>query len=165
MAPSLPRRMACLVYEAMLLFGLGLIPGLLGAIFFAQTGQQYPLQTDVALRTFAFIFYGIYFVWFWSKRGQTLAMQTWHIRVETVHGGRLSQGRSALRYLAACVWFVPAAVVSSLAHLSPTRSLIGFAAGAVIYALLSLRQRQHQFWHDVVCRTRLVDARHIQKYR
>ncbi len=151
--------MACFVYEALLLFGLGLVPGLVGALFFARTREQYPVQTDSALRAFAFIFYGIYFVWFWSKRGQTLAMQTWHIRLETAVGEKLSQTRAALRYLAACAWFVPAAVVSMLWHLSPMQSLIGYGVGISGYALLSLTQRYRQFWHDVVCGTRLVDSR------
>ena len=72
-APPLFRRMACFVYEATLLFGLGLVPGVLGALFFAQTGQRHPLQSDVALRGFALLFYGVYFIWFWAARGQTNA--------------------------------------------------------------------------------------------
>lgn len=163
MAPSLARRMACFTYEALLLFGLGLIPGAVGAIFFAQTRQQYPLQTESALRVFAFVFYGIYFVWFWSARGQTLAMQTWRIRLETVRGVKLSQMRAAMRYLAACAWFVPAALVTAAWQLKPPQSLAAFGVGIVAYAMLALLQRRHQFWHDVVCNTRLVDTRQRQR--
>ncbi len=61
--PSLARRMACFVYEATLLFGLALIPGALGAFFLAQTGQRHPLQSDTALRVYALVLYGVYFVW------------------------------------------------------------------------------------------------------
>ena len=39
--------------------------------------------------------YGIYFVGCWSVRGQTLAMQTWRIRVVTAGGARLGQARAA----------------------------------------------------------------------
>ena len=106
--------MACFVYEALVLFGIGLIPGLVGAVFVAQTGHRHPLQTDSALRIFAFIVYGIYFVWFWSARGQTLPMQTWHIRVETRDGTLPGQGRALLRYLACWIWIAPAAIVASL---------------------------------------------------
>ena len=42
-APSLRRRMACFLYEGMILFGIGLIPGAVGALFVALTGQTHPL--------------------------------------------------------------------------------------------------------------------------
>ena len=64
-----------------------LIPGVLGALFFAQTGQRHPLQSETALRAVragrstASISSGC-----WSVRGQTLAMQTWRIRVVAADG-------------------------------------------------------------------------------
>ncbi|MEO6364232.1 MAG: RDD family protein [Caldimonas sp.] len=158
-APSLLRRMACFVYEATLLFGLGLIPGVVGALFVAQTGQRHPLQSETALRLFALVLYGVYFVWFWSARGQTLAMQTWRIRLVTTGGERLSQGRALGRYAACCVaWFAPAALVAQLAGLSPAKSLGATAIGIVAYALLCLAEPSRQFWHDRLCGTRLIDV-------
>ncbi len=157
--PSLAKRMACFVYEATLLFGLALIPGVLGTVFFAQTGQRHPLQGETALRVYALILYGVYFVWFWSTRGQTLAMQTWKIRVVAVSGDRLSQGRALARYAACCLaWFGPATFIAALLHWPPARSLGVTFAGVVGYALLALLERDRQFWHDRLCDTRLVDA-------
>src|SRR5207237_182212 len=100
--PPLWRRMACFVYEAMLLFGIALVPGALGAVFVAQTGQQHPLQSPTALRVFAWILFGLYFVWLWSARGQTLAMQTWRIRlVAATTGQSPTQLQALTRYVAA----------------------------------------------------------------
>jgi hypothetical protein len=48
--PSLKRRMACFVYEGMMLFGIGLVPGAIGAMFTALTGHTHPLQSDTSLR-------------------------------------------------------------------------------------------------------------------
>ena len=159
-APSLRRRMACFVYEAMLLFGVSLIPGILGAIFLAQTGQSHPLQGEAALRGFALLVYGVYFVWCWSTRGQTLAMQTWHIRVVTTAGGRLTQARALARFAACCVaWFAPATLVASALHFSPWPSLALVGAGVAVYALLALAEPERQFWHDRCCGTRLIDVR------
>jgi uncharacterized RDD family membrane protein YckC len=158
--PSLPRRMACFVYESMLLFGISLIPGVLGALFVAQTGQRNPLQGETALRLFAWLVYGVYFVWFWTARGQTLAMQTWHIRVVSASGERLTQTRALARYVACCTfWFAPATIVAWALHLPPWPSLGVTAAGIVGYALLALAEPAHQFWHDRLCGTRLIDAR------
>ena len=71
-APSLRRRMACWLYESLLLFGVvfvgGLVLGSAGVLF----GQ--PLSPK-ALQALLFVVLGIYFAWFWSK-GQTLAMKT-----------------------------------------------------------------------------------------
>lgn len=157
--PSLARRMACLLYEAMLSFGLALIPGILGALFFAQTGQRHPLQSETALRLYALVLYGIYFIWFWSRRGQTLAMQTWRIRLVTTAGAPLSQRRALARYLACCVaWFAPPTALAAVLHWPPSTSMAALAVWFCVYPLLALLAPQRQFWHDRLCGTRLVDA-------
>ena len=152
--------MACFVYESMLLFGIGLIPGAVGAIFVAQTGQRHPLQGELTLQLFALVLYGIYFVWFWSARGQTLAMQTWYIRITTVEGAPLSQTRALARYALACLaWFAPATLLAAALHLAPWPTLGLVGAGIVAYALLALAEPRRQFWHDRACGTCLVDVR------
>ena len=159
-APPLPRRMACCVYEAMLLFGVALVPAVLATLFFAQTGQAHPLQSELAVRLFALVLYAIYFVAFWSARGQTLAMQTWRIRVVSASEARLTQARALARFAACCIgWFAPALLVASWAQLPPWPKLGAVALGIVGYALLALAAPGQQYWHDIVCGTRLVDTR------
>jgi uncharacterized RDD family membrane protein YckC len=155
--PSLKRRMACFCYEGILLFGIALIPGVLGAIFVAQTGQRHPLQSETALRIYALVLDAIYFVGLWSTRGQTLAMQTWRIRVVTPAGERLSQGRALFRFAACCVaWLgVPVALAWRL-HWPPMTSLLAVLAWFAIYPLFALFAPGRQFWHDRLCGTRLV---------
>jgi uncharacterized RDD family membrane protein YckC len=149
--------MSCFVYEGLQLFGVSLIPGIIGATWVAQTGH--PLQSVTALRVFAFALYALYFTWFWSgPRGQTLAMQTWQVRVVTQHGERLGRGRALARFFAACIWFAPAALLAAALHWDPWQGLLAIVVGVVVYALLALLQPQRQFWHDVVCGTRLVAA-------
>lgn len=157
--PSLKRRMASFVYEGLLLFGIGLIPGAIGALFVALTGHRHPLQSDTALRVITLAIYAVYFTWFWSRRGQTLPMQTWHIKVVTAQGGPLSQPRALLRFVAACAWFVPAALIASLNHWTRWQGLGAIGVGVIAYALLALLHPQRQFWHDALCGTRLIDAR------
>jgi uncharacterized RDD family membrane protein YckC len=158
--------MACLLYEAMLLFGLALIPGMLGALFFAQTGQRHPLQSDTALRLYALVLYGVYFVWFWSSRGQTLAMQTWRIRLVTAAGSPLSQRRALARYVACCVaWFAVPTVLAAVMRWPPSASLAALAVWLCVYPLLALLAPGRQFWHDRLCGTRLVDAGDAPAFR
>ena len=69
MAPPLMRRMACWLYEGMLLFGVVFISGYL---FGALSQTRHALNNRHALQAFLFVIFGIYFTWFWA-RGQTLA--------------------------------------------------------------------------------------------
>jgi uncharacterized RDD family membrane protein YckC len=155
--PSLKRRMASFVYEGLLLFGIGLIPGAIGALFVALTGHQHPLQGEFALQVITIAIYAVYFTWFWSARGQTLPMQTWHIRVVTAQGEPLTQPRALMRFAASCAWVVPAVIVAHLNGWSPRQTLAAVGVGIVAYALLSLLHPQRQFWHDALCGTRLIN--------
>jgi uncharacterized RDD family membrane protein YckC len=161
-APGLWRRMASFVYEALILFGMLLIPGALGALIVALTGQQHSRQSDLVLEVFSFLLYAGYFTWFWSTRGQTLPMQTWRIRVTTSDGQGLSRGRALARYLASWLWVAPAGVYATLNHWNvrdqPRAVAACVAVGIVGYALLALLLPQRQFLHDLVCRTRLISA-------
>jgi hypothetical protein len=76
--PGLRRRLACFLYEGVLLFGVVMIAGLLYGLV---TRQQHALVGLHGLQAFLSLVLGVYFVVFWSRSGQTLAMQTWHIRL------------------------------------------------------------------------------------
>ena len=156
--PSLARRMASFVYEGLLLFGIGLIPGAIGALFVALTGHQHPLQSDAVLRVITFGIYAIYFTWFWSARGQTLPMQTWNLRIVTNDGTALSQPRALARFVASCAWFAPAALLATLNGWTRWQGLAAAFIGAVAYALFALLHPRRQFWHDAVCGTQIISV-------
>jgi uncharacterized RDD family membrane protein YckC len=153
-APGIWRRLACFVYEGVLLFGVVMIAGYL---YSSLTQQRHALQGQLGLQLFLFIVLGIYFVWFWSHGGQTVAMRTWHIRLVRADGAPVSQLRALARYLLAWVWFVPALAAARIAGLHGGGAILGLLlAGVAGYALLARLHPQRQFWHDVVCGTRLI---------
>ncbi len=89
------------------------------------------------LLSHVFIVLGAYFVWYWHHGGQTLAMQTWKIRLTTPSGAEPSLARLALRY--ALAW----------------PSLVYLGAG-LFWAIFD---RDRQFLHDRLAGTRLVFKR------
>ena len=100
----------------------------------------------------------IYFGWFWSHGGQTVAMRAWRIRLVTAQGGAVSEWRAVLRYLLAWLWFAPALLVSWTHAEHSTGEIFGtLAAGVLLYAGLARLLPGGQFLHDRLCGTRLVD--------
>ena len=85
-------------------------------------------------------------------------MQTWHSRLESVAGARLSQTRALLRYGACWVWIAPPALLAAALHWTPWQSLGAVALWIAVYAALALSHPRRQFWHDALCHTRLVAA-------
>jgi len=153
-APGLLQRLACFVYEGVLLFGVVMVAGL---IYGVATQQRHALAGALGLRVFLFLVLGAYFVWFWSRSGQTLAMQTWHIRLVTRSGEPVSRLRALCRYLLAWLWFVPALVTLKLAGLQGALpAFVAVTAGVLAYAGLTRLHPDRQYWHDAVCGTRLV---------
>ena len=150
--PSLRRRLACWMYEGVLMFGVVWIAAYL---FGALSQTRHALDNRHALQAFLFVVFGIYFVFFWAK-GQTLAMKTWHIRVVDRQGAVISQWRAFGRYLLSWLWFLPPLAASSLFGL-PAREAAVIALGWVpIYALLSRFMPGRQLVHDVLAGTRLI---------
>ncbi|HEX5684395.1 MAG TPA: RDD family protein [Ideonella sp.] len=159
-APALSRRMAAFVYEGVLLFGVVMIAGYL---YSSLTQMHHALKGTLGLQAFLFIVLGIYFTWFWSRGGQTVAMKAWHIKLLDAHGRPVSQARAAMRYLLCWLWFAPALLAAHLSGLKSGASIFGILfAGVAAYAALTRLNPQRQFWHDVVCGTRLVDARSVK---
>lgn len=150
--PSIPRRMACWMYEGMLMFGVVFIAGYL---FGTLSQTRNALDNRHALQAFVFVVFGIYFVWFWAK-GQTLAMKTWHIRVVDVHGNPITQRRALLRYLLSWLWFLPPLATTWLFGLSGLEGAVLILGWVAIWAILARFHPQRQFWHDAWAGTRLI---------
>jgi uncharacterized RDD family membrane protein YckC len=156
-APALRRRLACFVYEGVLLFGVVMTAGLVYGI---GTGQRHALVGLHGLQAFQFAVIGAYFVWFWSKSGQTLAMQTWRIRLLTSAGRPVGKARALCRYLLSWLWFLPALVAIETSGIKGAFPVFAtLAAGAFAYAALARLNPQGQYLHDALCGTRLVDWR------
>ena len=159
-APGLWRRMACWLYEGMLLFAVVFVAGWL----FSTLGQMRDAMDARRhlLQAFLFVVFGVYFAWFWS-RGQTLAMKTWGIRIVDRMGRPLTQGRALLRYLLSWVWFLPPLAAISPFALSGGESAVLIIGWVVVWAVLSRFHPERQFWHDAWAGTRLIASKPLAR--
>ncbi len=130
--PGLGRRIACMAYESLLLIGVlsvgFMLPQIILGIGFNLLLPGWVLLGNV------FMVVGCYFLWYWHHGGQTLAMQTWKVKISTPSGAKPSLPRLALRY--ALSW----------------PSLIYFGVGI----FWSLIDKDRQFLHDRLAGTRLI---------
>ena len=108
-APTIKRRMALNLYEMLVLLGVAaltfLVPHLLIGVFFQITAPAWLLMAHI------YLVLAFYFTWYWTKTGQTLAMQTWKIQLVSADGKILKQSQALKRYALGSLWLVPAALL------------------------------------------------------
>ncbi|SEN17120.1 RDD family protein [Nitrosomonas marina] len=131
--PGFWRRLVSLFYEFLILLAVIFIASFIFHLIFRDANAYYfiPLYQFYLL-----IIMGYYFIWFWTHGGQTLAMQTWKIRVVTANGDNLDKRAAITRYLLAVI------------------GVLLFGVG-MFWALFD---RDHQYLHDRLAGTRLVNA-------
>jgi uncharacterized RDD family membrane protein YckC len=151
-------RLAALVYEATLLFGV-----VFGAsyVLIAATGWTYPLPAARrwTLQAVVFIVVGLYFVYCWTHGGQTLALKAWRLRVARADGSPVRLGQAILRYLLAWHLFLPGLISIVLFPATPWLNLAALVLGMLgMLALVNL-DPQRQAVHDRLLGTRLLRVR------
>jgi uncharacterized RDD family membrane protein YckC len=132
--PALARRLASAVYEALILAALLLIATF---PFLAVVGDATTGWRRGALQLWVLAVVGAYFVWFWTRGGQTLPMKTWNLKVVRVDGAPLGVARAVHRYFLA---------------------VLGTFALGITYAW-ALVDRDRQFLHDRLAGTAIRFAR------
>lgn len=162
--PGVARRLAAMLYEGVVLFGVLMVAGL---VFSPLTGQHHALQHRFDLQIFLFIVLGGYFAWFWSHGGQTVAMKTWHVRLVRHDGQPVTLPQALMRYLLSWLWFVPALLAYSVLGLPMAGGSVTLALllGVLVYAGWSFLLPDRQFLHDRLCKTRLISWRPAPKRR
>lgn len=132
--PGIIRRLACMAYDGMLLLGILAVALLLPHVLIGHWLHR--VATPLLLWAHLFLVLLVYFCWFWTHNGQTLAMKTWRIRIIERDGRPLQPLRALLRFL--LCW--------------PSIGLFGMGL------LWALFDRDGQFLHDRLAGTRVISA-------
>jgi|SRR5437899_9239293 len=151
--PKLSRRLICMVYEALLLFGVVFIAGWL---FDTLTQSRHALTLRNARQFWLFLVLGAYFIYFWCRSGQTLAMKTWRLKLVAPGLPHLPVRMAVIRYLLIWMWFLPAMALDYALDLKAWASMAVIAAGLILWAMTALFDKERQFLHDKIAGTRLI---------
>ena len=123
----------CLIYEALLLTAVILTAGGLATVLAQIAGISRPrILTQVIVVIVCAGYYAVQ----WKRRGQTLPMKTWRIRLESTSGDRITPLQALLRMTLATLGYLTAGV-------------------SILWVLID---RDRQFLHDRLAGTRLVTA-------
>jgi len=153
--PNLQRRLLCMIYEGMLLFGVLFVTGLVFDISTqSRNASMYRHYREIVY----FLTLGAYFVYFWTRSGQTLAMKTWHIKVVDLDNKRLPVVKACVRYVLSWLWFLPGIAIAYQFQLKNWNMVIPIAINVIAWALTSRLNPDGQFQHDVFAKTKLIHS-------
>lgn len=107
-APGIPRLMAAMFYDLVLLIGILLLATTL-VIMPLKIGYDSPaLDGNLLFQIYLLSVITLFYTWFWSHGGQTLGMRTWKFKVVTQSGEPLSMPQAFKRLLLAVLTLAPA---------------------------------------------------------
>ncbi len=135
--PSLFRRLGAMLYDSVLLLGILMLATALTAIpYEIMTGTKvYDESLPLTLmRLYLLAVAALFYVYFWTRGGQTLGMRAWRFRVISDDGTNLRLGRAFSRFGWSIISLLPAG--------------LGF--------WWSLIDRDRLTWHDRKSHSRLV---------
>lgn len=138
MSPSLLKQLASLFYEVLTIIALAFVGvGIFVSVFGDASDDP---AKRIALQLFIWLLLGAYYVVSWVRRGQSLAMRSWQIRVVPTDANKrhlpLSVTTAMLRYL--------------LATFSIGLLGLGFLVGLL---------PNQQFMHDQLLQLSLIDLK------
>jgi uncharacterized RDD family membrane protein YckC len=157
---GLRRRVAAMVYEALIVVAIAFLAGLAYVLAYAGIAGDARVRIEgaerIALQSYILAVVGGYFVWFW-RRGHTLPMKTWRLRLVAKDGGPVGMRAALLRYACAALALTPALVAALELRQGPHSlgAWLALAPAAVALAWC-LWDQDGQTLYDRIAGTRLV---------
>ncbi len=148
-APTIKRRIALNLYEMLVLFGVlaftFLVPHLIIGVLFEVTAPSAILMAHM------YLVLAFYFMWYWTKTGQTLAMQTWRIQMVSDDGAIMKRSQALMRFAIGSLWLIPAALLLFInirmnpgASMGGSVSIIFFSITLFLWPLSAVLDRKNR---------------------
>jgi uncharacterized RDD family membrane protein YckC len=148
---SIKKRIMCMLYEGILIFGIIFATSLIYAVIF---NQKHALHQRFGLQLCIFLVLGLYFIHCWQRSGQTLAMKTWNIKLSPI-----SLTTAMLRYILCYIlWIMPAVILAYIIN-APKYDLYIIGVNILLLPLSSskylLNNLECQSLHDRILKIKL----------
>ena len=143
----LPRRLAAIVYDSLLLSGvLFVATGLALVLAVLVLGSEAvrthnPLTGNPFLSTYLFLVCFFFYGGFWTHGGQTLGMRAWRLRVQQRNGHGISWWQALLRFLVAGLWLLPLVYLHQVFRIEIAPSVTAGLLSLLLLLALNLPDR------------------------
>ena len=159
-APTIKRRIALNLYEMLVLFGVlaftFLVPHLIIGVLFEVTAPSAILMAHM------YLVLAFYFMWYWTKTGQTLAMQTWRVRMIGRKGYNVTKRQAFWRYVYGSLWLIPCVVLHWAFHLEKWQIIEMLFTVALFIWPLSIYLDRRNILHRQSLPDRLAGSRLVE---
>lgn len=107
---SLMRRIAAMCYDSLLCIALMMVTTgvymmiaykVLGAVTYTSINESGKSINDPLLSSVLFIVLFGFFGYFWTRTGQTLGMQVWHLRIQNTDNSAIGWMQALMRFMMA----------------------------------------------------------------
>ena len=122
-----------------------LVPHLIIGVLFEITAPSAILMAHV------YLVLAFYFMWYWTKTGQTLAMQTWRIQLVSEDGAIMKRSQALMRFAIGSLWLIPAALLlfinikmNSSMSMGTSVSIIFFSITLFLWPLSAILDRKNR---------------------
>ena len=122
-----------------------LVPHLIIGVLFEITAPSAILMAHV------YLVLAFYFMWYWTKTGQTLAMQTWRIQLVNDDGAIMKRSQALMRFAIGSLWLIPAALLlfinikmNSSMSMGTSVSIIFFSIPLFLWPLSAILDRKNR---------------------
>ena len=129
MAVSIWRRIASIIYDALLVLAILIV---MSIPFFSFNVEENNLL-KITMQVYFYFIIQYFFVWFWVNNEGTLGMKTWKIKISCDNGEKISYKKAIIRFNIA----IP--------------SILFFGFGF----LISLFRKDRKCLHDIISKTSL----------
>ncbi|MCP5206410.1 MAG: RDD family protein [Hahellaceae bacterium] len=160
------RRLTAMLYDSLIVIALMMMTtgiykatqaGIIGADKLRELTESGKMDTDPLLSSILFIVLYVFFAYFWTRSGQTLGMQVWHIRVQSPSGTSISWSQALLRFMmaAGCFFSLVYGFILLPSNGPSIIAILLIAAGTTSY-LWVLIDKKKRSWHDIFSMTEVV---------
>jgi uncharacterized RDD family membrane protein YckC len=147
-------RVAAMVYDGVLLFGIGFAV-VLAVLLLGGAAEPAPIRR-ILLQVALFIGFGAYFSVCWSRTGQTLALKTWKLQLVDAADRPPALARAVARYVLAYSLALPGAAYIVWNQPSRAGGVAALAIGLLVMLVPALFDPQRRLLHDRWTGTRLI---------